>query len=374
VGRCRLTEKQHSPLSVKTMWLLNNSTPFAAERTWVRDQDGAEIWLVAVKGTFIIQPDGKQVLDPKQEEVLRIPVFRGKPETSSLLYECDLLHTKSRTDVFVDGHAYGPKGKPVTCMDVRLKVANLDKRLRVYGDRRWDYGLTDVILSDPEPFTKVPIIYERAFGGTDVKSPDPKEHRWVAENPVGKGFATKKEHIVGQQAPNIEDPSVPYTNWLEGRTIGFGPIARHWSPRLKLAGTYDEVWEETRKPLLPSDFDELFYQCAPVDQQVQDFLRGGELVELWNMTESGYLSFRLPKVVLGFTTYFYDGTRIDHRADLHTVVIQPDDRRIQMVWHSKLPCHHKGEKLKTTHIYPKKRANVSMPELENGMWIEEEKW
>jgi hypothetical protein len=354
------------------MWLLNNSTPFAAERTWVRDQDGAEVWLVAVKGTFIIQPDGKQVLDPKQEEVLRIPIFRGEPESSSLLYECDLLHTKSRTDVLVEGHAYGPKGKPVTCMDVRLKVANIDKRLRVYGDRQWDYGLTDINLSDPEPFTKLPITYERAFGGTDVKSPDHKDHGWVASNPVGKGFASKKEHIVGQQAPNIEDPSAPYTNWQEGRPVGFGPIARHWSQRLKLAGTYDDVWEETRKPLLPSDFNGLFYQCAPEDQQVQDFLSGGELVELWNMTVDGYLSFKLPRVVLGFSTYFYDGTRTDHSADLHTVIIQPDKRRFLMVWHSKLPCHHKVNKLKLTNIVLKKRVNIPQAELESGMWIGEE--
>ncbi len=38
--------------------MLNNKTPFAAERSWVRDRNGAEVWLVAVKGTFNILPDG----------------------------------------------------------------------------------------------------------------------------------------------------------------------------------------------------------------------------------------------------------------------------------------------------------------------------
>jgi hypothetical protein len=351
------------------MWLLNNSTPFAAERTWVRDQDGTEIWIVAVKGTFIIQSNGKQVLDSNQEQVLRVPVFRGEPGLSSVLYECDLVHTKVRTDVLVHGHAYTPGGKSATGVDVRLKVANIDKTLRVCGDRRWHYSVAGMNLSAPQPFVKMPITYEHAFGGTDAKSPNSIDHRWEPANPVGKGFATHKEHIIGQPAPNVEDPSVPYTSWQEGRSVGFGPIARHWSPRLKLAGTYDEVWEQTRKPLLPLDFNELFYQCAPEDQQVQGFLKGGEIVELWNMTQEGYLSFRLPKVSLGMNTSFYDGTELLHRGDLHTLIIHPDQRRFQLVWHSKLRCHHKVYMLMSTEVYLKKRVNVPTAEFESGMWI-----
>jgi hypothetical protein len=340
------------------MWLLNNATPFAAERTWVRDQNGAEIWLVAVKGSFIIPADGKQVLDSEQTEVFRVPIFYGEPGLSSLLYESDLVHTKTRTDVLVHGHAYSPGGKPSTSVDVRLKVANIHKTLRVRGDRRWHYGMVGVNLGAPEPFTRMPIIYERSFGGTDLKSSDPKDHRWEATNPVGTGFASHMEHIVGQLAPNIEDPLVPYANWREGRSVGFGPIARHWAPRLKLAGTYDEGWEQTKKPLLPSDFNELFYQCAPEDQQVPGFLRGGEVVEVWNMTKTGYLSFRLPEVSPGMITYFYDGTEVVHAADLHTLIIQPDESRFQMVWHSKLPCHHKVNKLRATAVFRTKTGNA----------------
>ena len=61
---------------------------------------------------------------------------------------------------------------------------------------------------------------------------------------------------------------------------GFGPIARHWEPRVRWAGTYDKRWQRTRKPLLPDDFDDRFHQCAPEDQQVDGGLIGGELVEL----------------------------------------------------------------------------------------------
>src|SRR5437899_1922052 len=102
------------------MWLLNNMTPFAAERTWVRDENGAEVWIVGVKASFVIGKYGNQVLDAVQREVSRVPEFRGSPENSSLLFESDLIHKKTRTDVIVHGHAFAPAGRPVTNVDIRL--------------------------------------------------------------------------------------------------------------------------------------------------------------------------------------------------------------------------------------------------------------
>ena len=40
------------------MWEVENLTPFAADRGWVRDKKGREIWLVVLKCTFDILPDG----------------------------------------------------------------------------------------------------------------------------------------------------------------------------------------------------------------------------------------------------------------------------------------------------------------------------
>ena len=83
------------------MWGLKNHSPFSAERTWVRDKNGAEIWLVAVKGTFVIRPDGTTEIAEEQVPVTRFPVFQGEPGKSSLLYECDLIHAKPTTDAEV---------------------------------------------------------------------------------------------------------------------------------------------------------------------------------------------------------------------------------------------------------------------------------
>jgi hypothetical protein len=123
-----------------------------------------------------------------------------------------------------------------------------------------------------------------------------------------------------------------------------------------LAGTYDDKWAKERQPLLALDFDERFYQCAPPDQQTKGFLVGGELIELINMTPSGRLSFRLPRVTFGFKTDFEDGTSMSHRANLHTVIVEPDVPRIMVVWHTQLPCHHKVLKLKTTNVTLKRRV------------------
>src|SRR5262245_60045987 len=102
------------------MWILANHTPFNAKQTWVRDKNDAEVWVVAVKGTFIINPDGSTKLAEEQMEVCRVPQYVGEPGKSSLLYESDLVHNKPTTDIILHGHAYSPKGKPTTQVDVTM--------------------------------------------------------------------------------------------------------------------------------------------------------------------------------------------------------------------------------------------------------------
>lgn len=350
------------------MWLLDNTTPFSVERVWARTQNGEEVWIVAVKGSFLLGEDGQQLLDPKQSEVLRVPRFRGQPQTSSLLSEADLVQTKPKTDVLVEGYAMAPHGKAVRTVDVRLKVAAIDKTLRVHGDRVITRGIFGLILSDPQPFKEMPLVWEKSFGGTDLKDADPVQHEWQPQNPVGVGFATRDEHLFGTVAPNIEGLDSPYKGSKTGKPVGFGPIARHWEPRVRYAGTYDKQWEGKRRPLLPLDFDDRFYQCAPEDQQVEGHLKGGEVVELYNLTPDGYLTFLVPRVTLSMTTRFYDGTEVEHRPLLHTLILQPSIRRFELVWHSALPCHHRVNKLAITRVIVKRRINMSQRNVEPGIW------
>jgi hypothetical protein len=330
------------------MWQVDNRTPFAAERGWVRDRDGAEVWLVALKCTFNIQPDGTTVVSGKQPPVLRAPEYYGEPGKSSVKYEADLVLTKKTTDIIVLGHAYAPAGQPVTQMDVGFRLGAVQKVLRVFGDRKWG----TMGPSTPQPFVRMPLVYERAYGGVDQRSNHP-ERDWEWRNPVGVGFAVSRDNATGLPVPNIEYPNDCLRSWTDRPPpAGFGPIGSHWQPRAGFAGTYDDRWMQTCHPLLPKDFDDRFFQVTLPDQQSPQFLRGGEAVALLGMTpDGGILRFQLPRVFPGFETRFYDGSgRLHVDRKLHTVIIEPDFPRVSLVWHSALPCHFKVQKLDRTIV------------------------
>ncbi|GAA4354409.1 DUF2169 domain-containing protein [Variovorax defluvii] len=341
------------------MWQLDNRTPYAAERTWVRDRDGAEIWIVAVKCSFDILADGGTVLAEVQSPVVQVPAFANpaEPARSSLRHDTDMVRTKLTTDVLLLGEAHAPGGVPVATLDVGFRVGPVVKRLRVTGDRVWLGGSP----SEPEPFATMPLCYERAYGGVDPASRRSARPQWDARNPAGTGFVLDAAGAEGVRLPNIEYADRPVQGWSDRPApAGFGPLGVHWQPRLSLAGTYDERWMRERQPLLPHDFDDRHYQCAPADQQSPQFLAGGEPVALVHLARQPELRFTLPRVLLRLDTFFSDGTRTMHaRPRLHTVILEPSALRVSLVWHSALPCHTKVHKLQKTRIVEKRVLNLS---------------
>ena len=167
--------------------------------------------------------------------------------------------------------------------------------IRVVGNRRWERGLFGLKPSASEPITRLPIIYERAYGGYDHTDPDPKKQCMDPRNPVGCGVAAESGRRVGQPLPNFE---YPHGNLEKAGPAGFGAIDSFWSPRREFAGTYDEAWERDRLPLLPEDWDSRSLLCSPADQRPDSHLRGGDFVELINLTPDGKLRFALPRVYL----------------------------------------------------------------------------
>ncbi len=341
------------------MWTVTNNTPFAADRTLVCDANGAMVWVVVVKATFMINSDGSTVAAVQQTEVCVKPVYRGEPESSSLVYDIDFVHTKPSTDIILNGHAYAPNGKPAFEIDATMQVAGVTKTVRAIGDRIWEKSVAGLKTSHPQPFMKLPIVYERAYGGIDelsVGGPNPAFER---RNPVGIGYAKNPDRLVGKPVPNIENPeSLLSGTRLKAQPTGFGAIGRHWVPRVEWAGTYDEKWEKERLPLLPRDFDERFYQCAPPDQQTAQYLKGGEPVGLLNLTPEGPLRFNLPRIWLSFRTRIASET-IDHHANLHTVILEPDVPQVIMVWHASVPCHGKDTKIEGTTVELKESHTFS---------------
>jgi hypothetical protein len=229
-----------------------------------------------------------------------------------------------------------------------MKVGPIDKRVVVFGDRLWTRGGA----SDPRPFSTVPLNYARAFGGPDLAGDQDRPTNWYEPNPAGVWYSSRASALKGQPMPNLEDPSDLITSTsARPPPVGFGPLAPHWPQRRRYAGTYDATWEKERLPLLPSDFDPRFHQQAPEDQQVKGFLRGGEAVRLDGVHPDGPLEFYLPRVSLAFETEFDDLTKILHRANLHTVIFEPDIPAVSMVWHTSLECHTRVTLLRVTRVW-----------------------
>ena len=113
------------------MWQLDNKTPYAADHSWIRDADGAEVWVVAVKATYELLADGKMRVAPCQP-----PVNGGlvlAEDEKSPLYETDLGPGKLATDVWLVGHAHSQTGRPVTQMQIAFDVGPV---ARQFGGNR----------------------------------------------------------------------------------------------------------------------------------------------------------------------------------------------------------------------------------------------
>lgn len=348
------------------MWLLRNETAFAAESTWTRDERGAEFWLVAVRACFDIDPEGRQTPSEEQTPVQRAAIFTGDPAASSLFQDNDFVLHKDGTDVLVRGRAYAPVGVPTAQCSVRLAVQNIDKMLLVTGDRLLSYRSLGLSVARPQPFLDMPLTWERAYGGWDRKG-EPEE--WEPCNPAGTGFASDPSHLHEAAAPNVEYPDAPYRGHKSGRPAGFGPVAQHWQPRLRYAGTYDQRWHETRDPLVPRDFDRRYFRCAPEDQQTRSPLIGYEEVKLWGFTPEGFLGFVLPRIKLDFITTFRRYGDVRQEPAVHTLWLIPDRRRFEILYLSALEVPPgREERLMGTTIRIKPRIGVPAAILRTGVW------
>ena len=319
---------------------LLNATKMQAGYTMGMKPDGRELLVATVKGTFKLPVDsGETELADEQVPLVEADVFTAEPGFSVPLYETDYAPVKPRCDVLLNGSAYAPGERPGTRVSVSLQIGPISKAFDVVGNRIWVASLVGAVASQPEPFTSMPISYDRAFGGVDAAHPDPAKHRFYEFNHAGVGFhhQTGREFIDGTPLPNTEE---------SGRTVenprgsyppmSFGSIGRAWTPRVQLAGTYDQHWIDNIFPFLPPDFNELYYQSAPEDQQME-YPRGGEEVVLRNLTPDGYRLFRLPPLNMPVVFYPKHGENKETNAVVDTIVIEPDMHRFTLTWRSQIP-------------------------------------
>src|SRR5450631_2020210 len=318
-----------------------NKTPFAFEALYLADEEFRPLVVPIVKATFVIERGGRCA---RAEEQLPLNVsgecWGDDPETSSYKYEPEVAFIKPATDVVLIGHAYAPR-RDTREMGVSFRVGPLGKDILVSGKRVWFKTLGSVSMTKPVPFEKIPLTYERAFGGWDRDHPDPKKHACEPRNPVGTGFRGAGGFVEGIRLPNLEDPRALIKGFgSRAAPVGFGFVSPHWHPRAELAGTFDQAWEKSRSPLLPKDFDRRHLNAASSGLTAAGYLRGDETVTAIGVTPEGPLSFALPAVAHPTVTV----TSADARTKpvqmaLDTIIVEPDERRVILLWrgHQILP-------------------------------------
>ncbi|MCP3874463.1 MAG: DUF2169 domain-containing protein [Desulfobacteraceae bacterium] len=224
---------------------------------------------IIIKGTFDLRNDAPIALSEEQHPPTG-DVFYPDDEdmTGAPRYSSDFAYFKPRADLLLAGHCCAPEGRLSSAQNVRFRVGSIEKSLLVVGDRTWKWGFLGSSPSDPEPFSSIELRYENSFGGHGFD-----------KNPVGKGYGKvtatdgKKKRLI----PNIVqngDHLISPRRKLE--PAGFGPFAITWPQRRSKLGTYKGDWLKTKWPWFPSDFDWGYYNAAPSDMQVENYLKGNE--------------------------------------------------------------------------------------------------
>jgi len=325
---------------------LVNQSPFAPMLNILADETGLDTLYVVVKGTFTLtaQPSLAETQVPPTPG----DVYWGDPATSSLKYASEIHVGKRGTDVVLLGHAHAPEGRPVPEMFVAIRVAAKQKAVRVVGDRSWRPMLGGI--TSPQPFAKMPLLYERAFGGRD----DDGRGRLLAEerNPVGVGFRGKRSEAesVACKVPNLEDPKLALKKFGDNPPpAGFGFIAPAWQPRRSFAGTYDAAWQKDRAPYLPEDFDRRFDNAASPDLAFESFLEGGEPVSIMGTSPAGAIQSSIPKVKPAIRVSF-DGRGVTLPVQLETVIVEPDEGRLCLSWRGAMACDKRVLKISSVLV------------------------
>ncbi|MDQ3059972.1 MAG: DUF2169 domain-containing protein [Pseudomonadota bacterium] len=321
---------------------LINATGMVAGYTMGLAPSGWESLVVVVKGTFCLPEAGQAVQllgTDSQLPLVTADTFTGKPGFSAPREEVDFAPRKQRCDILLLGSAHAPDHRPATRVPVGLRIGQWQKAFAVVGNRRWEAGLAGVSASPPEPFITQPLSYDVAFGGLDDFPEDPQEHAAFMLNPVGRGWHRhlQGKYVDGTPLPNTEALNQAVTA-PDGQyaPMAFGPVGRGWASRLRHAGTYDQHWLDNTFPFLPADFNEAYYQAAPLDQQIA-YPQGGEDVVLVNLTPEGRTFFTLPS--LDVPVVFFRKTSEAHhtRAVLDTVVIHAETRLLTLTWRASVP-------------------------------------
>ncbi len=201
---------------------LINLSPVPARVLVTTDPVGAErIGMLVAKATFSLTGGSQPHLDADVAE----PILDDDVMATDGLLPGDLVTRRDPSmEVILLGQATAPEGRPVARSTVSLAVGRFRREIAVFGERHWVRRWGRLTISDPDPFTSVPLCWSRAFGGRATVWLDRKATIEVADpiNCRGRGFDPRPlaqglcRHLNAPDGypvvpscrplPNLEDP------------------------------------------------------------------------------------------------------------------------------------------------------------------------
>jgi hypothetical protein len=342
------------------MWAVKNLTPFETQGYLARDRNGLEHWVVALCASFGIRDDGLVDIADEQRPIRLAPTYVDD-EANELLAETDIAPFRPRADFILHGVACLPEMAGAKTLRATVKVNDFEKTALVHGKRKLRSSGGRIVIDEPEAFAGIPLTWRNSLGGTDpFDGVDGNRAPGHQENPIGRGFTTRWNELpdgAELDLPLVEDAANPISI---GKPLpspfGFGAVQPHWRPRSDFAGTYDEAWETDRRPLLPDDFDDRFYQAAPFGQALP--LKGGELVHATNLSPDGPFGFRLPQLIVEARTRI-GRDRTDSRFRLICVNLDSHSKRLDMTWNMHLPCSGQDTDVEGSTVFLRQMSGVA---------------
>lgn len=361
--------------------------------------NGQSIISVVFGRRFAIGRDGRTtplddnfVLCEEPEDYKEIH-YPGKYRPSLLARDYDAWTWRNFTDLVVQGvvRTERPRAELPVVLACQGSKTKIEHKVRVYGDRHVERGLTGFRFSDAQPFTEMPMRYDKAYGGTDelaeAKFGNPDLQRFFQiqlseeensqfgefsypRNYAGKGYLVDEGGLEGLALPNIEWDNeqvsmtnlvAPHPRWGERRyPAGFDWFPHAFFPRVAFFGNVPRTHDgkaperEIRMGILAANITDLPRPRRPKHgfaQGAHPFLCrhrwvGDETISVSTMSNDGRPTYVIlpnmrPKVKLRAG----DAYSVVLDASLDLVFLETEMERLTLVWRAtwmtkvELPLH-----------------------------------
>jgi hypothetical protein len=326
-----------------------NQTPFSVKLHPHTDTAGRHLTLLITKATWRIDtgrlaPPEQQVAIFDQPQSLRLGEFDlddmqraalGKRDQDKATWiDHDLVPPKPNFDLLVAGYVTPPEAHRGLKIKATIQAGSRQAHVEAHAPRFWLKGVPNyTIESSAKHLHRTPMSY--AFADFQA------------------GFPLQAEESHPQQLPWLQRSGATCRRKQHDKhPAGFGYWPENATHRQRYTGTYDKVWERDRKPFLPKDFDNRFYNSAHPDLQWPQPLQPGTEIRLIHLAETPELTLSMPGLELAAQVTTESGAQLPPATlKPDTLVIEPDQQRMSLIQRTALPEGQGANALSSIRLY-----------------------